>query len=70
MRQSLGLAVNYVYRLAHVERNHESYAKTGKIAAAYELEALARRVSRTRTAITNDIKERNENKALESDAAL
>jgi malonyl-CoA decarboxylase len=42
IRQSLGLTVNYVYRLAEVERNHEAYAKTGKIVTSREIEALAR----------------------------
>ena len=44
IRQSLGLTVNYVYRLRDVERNHESYAKTGKVVASHELETLARRL--------------------------
>ena len=34
VRGSLGLMVNYVYRRADLERNHESYAKRGKIVAA------------------------------------
>ena len=50
MRQSLGLAVNYVYRLADVERNHESYAKTGNIVASHELETIARKFSSSKTA--------------------
>jgi malonyl-CoA decarboxylase len=45
IRQSLGLTVNYVYRLAEVERNHEAYAKTGKIVTSREIEALARKRS-------------------------
>jgi malonyl-CoA decarboxylase len=31
IRRSLGLMVNYVYRLADVERNHEAYARHGKV---------------------------------------
>ena len=34
IRRSLGLMVNYVYRLADVERNHETYARHGKVVAA------------------------------------
>jgi malonyl-CoA decarboxylase len=34
LRRSLGLMVNYVYRRADVESNHEAYAKHGKIVAA------------------------------------
>ena len=34
IRRSLGLMVNYVYRPDDVERNHEAYAKRGKIVAA------------------------------------
>lgn len=43
IRQSLGLTVNYVYRLAEVERNHEAYAKTGKVVASHDIETLARK---------------------------
>ncbi len=34
IRRSMGLMVNYVYRLAEVERNHEAYAKHGKVVAS------------------------------------
>jgi malonyl-CoA decarboxylase len=48
IRQSLGLTVNYVYRLAEVERNHEAYAKTGKVVASHDIETLAKkRASKT-----------------------
>jgi malonyl-CoA decarboxylase len=40
--QSLGLMVNYVYRLADVERNHEAYAKHYRIAASREFQRLVR----------------------------
>ena len=43
MHQSLGLMVNYVYRLADVERNHEAYARHYKIIASHEFERLANR---------------------------
>jgi malonyl-CoA decarboxylase len=42
MRRSAGLMVNYVYRLDEVERNHEAYAKDGRIAAAKRFDVLAR----------------------------
>jgi malonyl-CoA decarboxylase len=44
LRQSLGLTANYVYRLAEVERNHEAYAKTGKVVASHDIETLARKL--------------------------
>jgi malonyl-CoA decarboxylase len=34
VRRSLGLMVNYVYRRADLERNHEAYVKRGKVVAA------------------------------------
>ena len=42
MRRSLGLTVNYVYRVADLERNHEAYARDYKIIASYEFERLAK----------------------------
>jgi malonyl-CoA decarboxylase len=42
MRQSAGLMVNYVYRLDEVERNHEGYAKDGRIVAGRRFGVLAR----------------------------
>jgi len=49
LTQSLGLMVNYVYRLADVERNHEAYAKEYRIAASADIQRLVtsglRRVS-------------------------
>ncbi len=42
MRRSAGMMVNYVYRLAEVERNHEAYARDHKVIAARRLEDLAR----------------------------
>jgi malonyl-CoA decarboxylase len=41
LQRSLGLMVNYQYRLADVERNHEMYAKDYRIAASRELERAA-----------------------------
>ena len=48
IRRALGMTVNYVYRLADVERNHEAYAKNYKVVASHEFERLARRVGRAR----------------------
>jgi malonyl-CoA decarboxylase len=45
LRQSLGVTVNYVYRLADVERNHEAYAKTGKIVASHDIQSLAKKLA-------------------------
>lgn len=42
MGRSAGLMVNYVYRLDEVERNHEAYAKDGRIIASRRFEVLAR----------------------------
>ncbi|HEX4597970.1 MAG TPA: malonyl-CoA decarboxylase [Burkholderiaceae bacterium] len=42
MRRSAGLMVNYVYRLDEVERNHEAFARDGRIAASRRFEILAR----------------------------
>jgi malonyl-CoA decarboxylase len=43
MRQSAGMMVNYVYRLAEVERNHEAYARDRTVVASRRLELLARK---------------------------
>ena len=40
MRRSLGLTVNYLYRLGDVERNHEMYAKDCRVAASSALRRL------------------------------
>ncbi len=42
LRRSLGMTVNYVYRMREVERNHEAYAKNYRIVASREFERLAR----------------------------
>ena len=41
MRRSLGLMAHYVYRLADMERNHEDYAREGRIVASREVRHLA-----------------------------
>ncbi len=40
--RSAGLMVNYVYRVADVERNHELYTREYRIAASREIEKLAK----------------------------
>ena len=42
MSHSVGLMVNYVYKLAEVERNHEAYARERKVIASSRLESLAK----------------------------
>jgi malonyl-CoA decarboxylase len=42
LKRSLGLMVNYVYRLADVERNHEAFAKQYRIAASREFQRLVK----------------------------
>ena len=42
LTRSLGFTVNYVYQLADVERNHETYAKAYGITASREFQRLAR----------------------------
>jgi len=41
IRRSFGLSVNYVYRRGELERNHQAYARSNKISASSEIEALA-----------------------------
>jgi malonyl-CoA decarboxylase len=41
LKRSLGLMVNYVYRLDEVESNHEAYAKQYRVAASRPLQQLA-----------------------------
>jgi malonyl-CoA decarboxylase len=42
LQRSLGLMVNYVYRLDDVERNHEAYAKRHEIAASATFQRLVK----------------------------
>ena len=42
MRQSAGVMVNYSYRSAEIEKNHEGYVNHGKIAASAAVQALRR----------------------------
>ena len=41
LRQSLGLMVNYLYDLDHIEENHEAFANRGEIAASSMVRKLA-----------------------------
>ncbi len=41
LAQSLGLMVNYLYDLDHIEENHEAYANRGEIAASSAVRKLA-----------------------------
>jgi malonyl-CoA decarboxylase len=52
LSRSLGFTVNYVYRLADIERNHGAYATAHTIIASSRLQRLARsgpRTSKSRT---------------------
>jgi len=42
VRRSFGLMANYVYRLADLERNHESYARDCSVIASRQIERLAK----------------------------
>jgi malonyl-CoA decarboxylase len=42
MSRSAGIMVNYLYRLSHVERNHERFVKEHHVEASREVERLAR----------------------------
>lgn len=40
MKQSLGLMINYLYKLDEIETNHEAYSATGKVAVSSEIRGL------------------------------
>lgn len=40
MAQSLGLMINYLYKLDEIETNHEAYSATGKVAVSSDIKAL------------------------------
>jgi malonyl-CoA decarboxylase len=42
MQRSAGIMVNYLYRLADLEKNHESYSRDFQVVAASEIESLAK----------------------------
>jgi malonyl-CoA decarboxylase len=51
MQRSAGIMVNYLYRLADLEKNHESYSRDFQVVAASEIETLARRTETKKLAI-------------------
>jgi malonyl-CoA decarboxylase len=40
MAQSLGMMINYLYKLDEIEGNHEAYSATGKVAVSSDIKAL------------------------------
>jgi malonyl-CoA decarboxylase len=42
LAQSCGVMVNYLYRMAEIDANHEQYTGEGKIAAASAIKGLAK----------------------------
>ena len=42
LRRSYGLTVNYEYRLAHLERNHDAYANQFRVASSTAFRQLTR----------------------------
>jgi malonyl-CoA decarboxylase len=45
LERSAGLAVNYLYRLADLERNHELYTRDNRVAASREIEQSAKQAT-------------------------
>jgi hypothetical protein len=46
MQRSVGVMVNYEYRLADVEDNHEAYAREHRVIASADVRRLARAARR------------------------
>ena len=42
IKQSAGLMINYLYRLADIENNHEAYSDNGQVAMSSTIKALAK----------------------------
>ena len=42
LEQSAGIMVNYLYRLADIEANHEAYRGEGRVVASSAVRSLAR----------------------------
>jgi malonyl-CoA decarboxylase len=42
LHQSAGMMINYVYKLAEIEDNHEAYTSKGKIIANSAVRGLAK----------------------------
>jgi len=51
MQRSAGIMVNYLYRLADLEKNHETYSRDFQVVAASEIETLAKRTDLKKLAI-------------------
>jgi malonyl-CoA decarboxylase len=51
MQRSAGIMVNYLYRLADLEKNHESYTRDYHVVAASEIESLSKRSDLKKLAI-------------------
>ena len=47
LERSAGLAVNYLYRLADLERNHELYTRDNRVATSRDIEQLAKQATTT-----------------------
>jgi malonyl-CoA decarboxylase len=45
IKQSAGMMANYVYDLGDLERNHESYARSGQVVCSRRVQALAKQAS-------------------------
>jgi malonyl-CoA decarboxylase len=48
---SLGMTANYLYRIAEVESNHETYATNFDVARSFAVERLAREVKARKDAV-------------------
>ncbi|MEQ8699526.1 MAG: malonyl-CoA decarboxylase, partial [Bauldia litoralis] len=59
MRESLGLMVNYLYRMDAIEANHEAYSGEGKVSAASSIRSLAARGVRKAKAKDKDKDKKN-----------
>ena len=46
MDRSLGIMVNYHYRIEDVERNHEAYSRERQVVCAWQVESAARKLAR------------------------
>jgi malonyl-CoA decarboxylase len=51
MQRSAGIMVNYLYRLADLEKNHETYSRDYQVVAASEIETLSKRAETKKLAI-------------------
>ncbi len=42
MEESVGIMINYVYKLSEIDGNHEAYAASGKIAVSSGVNSLSK----------------------------